>query len=171
MSSNNTIVVVIQELIQIVFSKIKRYIRHVGFMVVFTTIILLGLFVSMFYKVAHIEEVVVKISQAPIIQLEYFGRYYTTAYSDRRAETDDTPRITSTGGIVNESVIAVSQDLLGSKLKYGDVIYIEELHTIRTVGDVMNARWTKRFDVFYNNRKTVDTFGCRKLTYYRVIVK
>ena len=130
----------------------------------------LGLVWVIFVGIQYGKDIIpqIKFTGVPLFKFKYIGYYDTTSYSDRVEETDSTPNITSTDRRVRKNVVAISQDLLKSRLKYGDIVYIEELNEFRVVEDCMNVRITKRFDLFYFDRNKVDNFGLKKFHYYKV---
>ena len=101
--------------------------------------------------------------------LEYIGQYECTGYSAVEKWTDQTPFLTSRGLPVHTSLIAASQDLLEEKIiSYGDILYIKELDRLAIVGDTMNKRIKKRFDLFFWSQQEAKDFGLKKLTFYRL---
>lgn len=83
----------------------------------------------------------------------------STAYSSDVAQTDSTPFITASGTTVHHGVVAANFLPIGSKIKipdyYGDEIFVVE--------DRMNARYTKRLDIWMASRAEAKQFGIRKV--------
>jgi 3D (Asp-Asp-Asp) domain-containing protein len=85
----------------------------------------------------------------------------STAYSSEVAQTDSTPCITANGYDVCESgeenVIAANFLKFGTKVKipdlFGDRIF--------TVQDRMNARYTKRIDIWMTSKPRAIKYGIR----------
>ncbi len=154
--------------------EIVTYLSTILTVMLLVIILVLTLFIAALNKFSRVESelALIRSNQIPPFQMIYLGKYYTTAYSDRVRETDNSPRTTSIGWHVSRNVIAASQDMFkNGVVKYGDVVYIKELNEIRTIGDTMNRRWKERFDLFYYDRSMADRFDNKKFTYYRVVTK
>lgn len=96
----------------------------------------------------------------------YIGTQIITSYQSIKAQTDDSPFITSIGERVHQDGVAVSQDQLcpagkgcrrnvkmfcnTSKVHYKDVVWIEDIG-FKIVNDCMNERHRNRFDVWVKN--------------------
>ncbi|GGN06726.1 hypothetical protein GCM10007092_22010 [Thermus composti] len=111
-------------------------------------------------------------SQKLVLTLE------ASAYTSSFRETDATPFITATGMRTRLGVLAVSRDLL-KILPFGTKVRLKDLGSIYgrgkgqfdylfrdrifVVADVMNARWTKKLDVWLPDRALALKFGRRIL--------
>jgi 3D (Asp-Asp-Asp) domain-containing protein len=92
-----------------------------------------------------------------------------TAYTSRKAETDDDPTIAAWGGKLKPGMkaIAVSHDLISAGLSKNTKVRIEGLEGHYVVMDKMNRRWKKRIDIYYGNDvKAAKKWGARKITIY-----
>ena len=87
-----------------------------------------------------------------------FTKITITAYSNRVEETSNHPEITASTFSVAEGEIAISQDLYNKKIFPGDFIWIPKLNRWFIVEDCMNARWTRRADIFTYDHKMADSF-------------
>lgn len=90
-----------------------------------------------------------------------------TSYRSVKNQTDNSPNWSSIGIHTNPWMLAVSRDFLrDGRLSYNDVVYIEDIG-YKIVGDVMNARYKNRLDVWvesYDKEKAFHTkFKNRKL--------
>lgn len=86
-----------------------------------------------------------------ILTSVFLGSMIVTSYRSVPNQTDSSPYLTSIGERVGRDGVAVSQDwLLTGKIKYGDWVYIEEIG-FKKVNDTMNARFSKRMDVWVTN--------------------
>lgn len=91
----------------------------------------------------------------------FVGNLQVTSYRSVRAQTDDSPFITSTGERVCRDGVAVSQDLLRSKrIKYGDWLYVEGIG-LKRVNDTMNKRHTNHIDVWVPSLEAEKSFHRR----------
>jgi len=90
-----------------------------------------------------------------------------TAYTNSRAETDDTPNITATGSRVEEGIVAVSRDLLKTIAPYGTLVSFEEhWDTGKSqkgrkfiVDDTMHPRKRMQVDIFVFDREEALKIG------------
>ena len=82
-----------------------------------------------------------------------------TAYSPRICETDDTPLTTAYMKKVRSDIVAVSRDIIiNHGWIPGQKIHIEGVG-IKTIGDLMNIRYTNRIDIFFWDVKQAQKFG------------
>lgn len=107
-----------------------------------------------------------------ILAIVLLGDYHVTAYQSVPNQTDASPFTTSIGERTSPHGVAVSQDLLANgTVKYGDLIYIEEVGW-RIVNDCMHERLTGRFDVWVPSNEAEKQFdkqfAKRKLRIWRV---
>ncbi len=107
-----------------------------------------------------------------IIIASLLGDCIVTSYRSVPNQTDDSPYITSIGEHVHPHGVAVSRDWLRSgMIKYGDVVYIEEIGW-KVVNDTMHERWQERFDVWVDKAQDEKRFhakyGKRKLRVWLV---
>lgn len=107
-----------------------------------------------------------------VIALALIGQLSVTAYRSIPSQTDESPYVTSIGERVNEHGVAVSQDLLkAGTLRYGDVIYIEDVG-FKVVNDTMHIRNRQHVDVWVPNydqeRAFHRKFKSRTLKIWRV---
>lgn len=83
-----------------------------------------------------------------------------TAYNSIPNQTDDTPFITASGTHVRSGVIAANFLPIGTRVRipeeFGDQIFVVE--------DRMNARYTKRLDVWMEDIADAREFGVRPVT-------
>lgn len=96
-----------------------------------------------------------------------------TVYNADPAQTDDTPFITASGKIIDNTNpighrwIAVSRDLEKHGFVFGAKVCVEgagDLDGIWTVQDRMNKRWKKRIDFLVNNERKLGKWHNVKLT-------
>ena len=73
-----------------------------------------------------------------------------TAYNSLSGQTSGHPSEAAWGDTLKPGMkaVAVSRDLLDSGLTYGTKIKIEGLKGTYVVRDKMNARWTKKIDIY-----------------------
>lgn len=136
-----------------------------GVISVFVTLIVFTLsFGSMMREFVHSNYVVMdrvnKIER--IINLESVQAVTVTAYSPRVRETDSTPFVNASMQRVAEGQIAVSRDLFKSGWVFGKKVYIEGFG-IFTIADLMNKRYEKRLDIFFNHTHKARKFGRKNL--------
>ena len=82
-----------------------------------------------------------------------------TAYSSTVDQCDATPHVTATNRPVRIGIVAVSDDLrkeLG--ITFGTRVLIPG-HGVFEVQDKMNSRWTRRVDIWHNDREAAMGFG------------
>lgn len=83
-----------------------------------------------------------------------------TAYNSIPNQTDDTPFITASGTHVRSGVIAANFLPIGTRVRipeeFGDQIFVVE--------DRMNARYTKRLDVWMEDISEARAFGVKPVT-------
>ncbi len=79
-----------------------------------------------------------------------------TAYNSLKSQTYGNPFETAWGDTLKEGMkaIAISRDLLDSGLTYGTKVKIEDLPGKYVVMDKMNARWTKKIDIYMGTSRT-----------------
>lgn len=90
-----------------------------------------------------------------------------TAYNSLKGQTQGNPFETAWGDTLKEGMkaIAISRDLLDSGLTYGTKVKIEDLPGKYVVLDKMNARWTKKIDIYMGtSRKDAIDWGNKKVT-------
>lgn len=96
------------------------------------------------------------------------GNLTVTSYRSVPEQTDDSPFFTSIGERVNNSGVAVSQDLLkAGVIKYGDILYVEG-YGFKVVNDTMNARHKNHIDLWVDSFEKEKAVGTQKLNIYRV---
>lgn len=82
-----------------------------------------------------------------------------TAYTSDVWQTDATPFITASGTTVRDGVVAANFLPIGTKVKipdkYGDQIFVVE--------DRMNARYSRRLDIWMDNIEQARRFGVQKI--------
>lgn len=84
-----------------------------------------------------------------------------SCYSSRRVETDDTPWTTADMSTVRPGIIAISRDLLrDTGIKMGQRVIIEG-YGVFEVRDVMNARWTRRVDIWLADATAAKRHGIK----------
>jgi len=124
----------------------------------------------------------------PTLILVFVAMVQVTAYQSVQSQTDDSPRVTSTGEYVGKHGMAVSRDLLDSGVvRYGDFMWIEDVG-IRYVNDCLNdtkcikrnadghclerAKITKQIDLWVPNLSEEDyvwkKFKNRKVKMWRI---
>jgi 3D (Asp-Asp-Asp) domain-containing protein len=90
-----------------------------------------------------------------------------TAYNSLKGQTQGNPFETAWGDTLKEGMkaIAISRDLLDSGLTYRTKVKIEGLPGKYVVLDKMNARWTKKIDIYMGaSRKDALDWGKKKVT-------
>ena len=90
-----------------------------------------------------------------------------TAYNSLRGQTLGNPTETAWGDTLKPGMkaIAVSRDLIDSGLTYGTKVKIEDLPGKYIVRDKMNARWTKKIDIYMDtSRSKALEWGNKKVT-------
>jgi len=93
-----------------------------------------------------------------------------TAYSPTVRQTDNTPRITAFNiQPVQGWTIAISWDLFKMGFNAGDKVYIyrdtqegRESLGVFQVQDLMNQRWEKRVDIFFESERDAYRFGIKE---------
>lgn len=86
-----------------------------------------------------------------------------TAYRSVQNQTDSSPFHTSIGHRTHPYGCAISRDLIGSVLNYGDIIYIPGFG-FRVVNDVMGPKATKSIDLWVASKSDEARVGVRKVT-------
>ena len=96
----------------------------------------------------------------------------STAYNSAPGQTDSSPHITATGTRTRFGVVALSRDLL-SFIPYGSRIRIQDLsgtsynrmlsNTVFIVEDTMNARMSRKVDVWMGTRSQALNWGSRSI--------
>jgi 3D (Asp-Asp-Asp) domain-containing protein len=83
-----------------------------------------------------------------------------TAYTSTSGETDATPSVTAFGIRLKPGmhIVAVSRDLEELGLTEGVRLRIDGLDGDWRVGDRMNARWTRKIDIYFGD----DTEACKR---------
>lgn len=108
-------------------------------------------------------------TDAPVVPRRLFKLPITvTGYSSTPDQTDSTPFITASNKRVRRGIIALSRDLLreftpGAPFSYGDKVELEGVGVFY-VEDTMNARFTKRADIWFTSRDAALRWGKRGLT-------
>ena len=90
-----------------------------------------------------------------------------TAYNSLRGQTLGNPTETAWGDTLKPGMraIAVSRDLIDSGLTHGTKVKIEGLPGKYIVRDKMNARWTKKIDIYMDTSRTKALeWGNKKVT-------
>jgi len=90
-----------------------------------------------------------------------------TAYNSLRGQTLGNPTEAAWGDTLKPGMkaIAVSRDLIDSGLTYGTKVEIENLPGKYIVRDKMNARWTKKIDIYMDtSRSKALEWGNKKVT-------
>lgn len=88
-----------------------------------------------------------------LIELEYetywIENVKCTFYTNTIEETDDTPNITASNRPVFDGIIALSRDFFNKdNVKFGDLVYVEEINKFFIIEDKMNARHQNSADIF-----------------------
>jgi len=97
------------------------------------------------------------------VSLKHVQKLTVTAYSPRRVETDDDPFINASMTPVSEGQIAVSRDLFNDGWVFYRYVYIKG-YGIFEIRDLMNVRYKKRIDVFFNDTRKARQWGVKRLT-------
>ena len=90
-----------------------------------------------------------------------------TAYNSLRGQTSGNPSETAWGDTLKPGMksIAVSRDLIDSGLTHGTKVKIEGLPGKYVVRDKMNARWTKKIDIYMGtSRSDAIEWGIKEVT-------
>ena len=83
-----------------------------------------------------------------------------TAYNNEPGQTDTTPNIMASGRYVYEGAVALSRDLLAKhKVKWGDLVCLENPGSCYIVEDTMNARYDNRVTEGSGNRVDIFLFS------------
>lgn len=90
-----------------------------------------------------------------------------TTYSNRKAETDDTPNRGACDMVVFEGSAAVSQDLFRKKFRCGDVVCVVKTRRCYVVQDTMNARFKNSLDIFMDKGRPAEE---RNVMYHSDVV-
>jgi 3D (Asp-Asp-Asp) domain-containing protein len=99
-----------------------------------------------------------------------------TSYRSVPEQTDDTPYNTSIGLHVRKGFCAVSQDLLGKEIHYGDVLYVEilgkhkELSRSCFVADTMNKRIKRGIDFWVATKAEERAIDVRRGRVFKIHV-
>lgn len=94
-------------------------------------------------------------------------RVSASAYNSLPEQTDDTPRLTASGVILEPGmrVIAVSPDLFELGLRYGMLVRIDGQPGEWRVVDRMASRWQRSIDLYMGeDRSAARAWGRRKVT-------
>ncbi|MEM5778704.1 MAG: hypothetical protein QXK49_03695 [Candidatus Aenigmatarchaeota archaeon] len=88
-----------------------------------------------------------------LIELEYETYWVEnvkcTFYTNTVEETDSTPNITASNRPVFDGIIALSRDFFSKdNVKFGDLVYVEEINKFFIIEDKMNARHQNSADIF-----------------------
>lgn len=90
-----------------------------------------------------------------------------TAYNSLRGQTLGNPTEAAWGDTLKPGMkaVAVSRDLIDSGLTYGTKVRIDDLPGEYVVRDKMNARWTKKIDIYMGtSRSKAMEWGNKKVT-------
>jgi len=90
-----------------------------------------------------------------------------TAYSSSFDQCDDDPFITASNTRVRSGIIALSRDMLqrynpDAPFHWGDRVHIEGVGQF-IVADAMNARYTRRADIWFPDRSSARKWGVQQL--------
>lgn len=114
-------------------------------------------------RIAAMQNQLVDFGQLPVADLRgpsYTMVVPTTAYNSEEGQTDSTPFITASGTRVRHGVVAANFLPIGTRVKipnyYGDQIFVVE--------DRMNARYTKRMDIWMEKKSDALAWGIRNVT-------
>ncbi len=107
-------------------------------------------------------------AQAQLSSLDANGAFFTpnysqpetiyvtiTGYSPSPDETDSTPRITASNTVVRPGIVASNSLRMGTKVKL-PTLFGEETFVVE---DRMNARYSTRLDVFFEQKEEARAFG------------
>jgi len=88
-----------------------------------------------------------------------------SGYTSRSCETDNTPFVTAANTSTRRGVIALSRDLVrrytpGAPFEFGDVVHLNGIGDF-VVEDVMNERWSRRADIWFESVPQALRFGRR----------
>jgi 3D (Asp-Asp-Asp) domain-containing protein len=109
-------------------------------------------------------------SAADSYHSKVYETVHITAYTSSVAETDSTPFHTSTGQRVRSGIVAFSPDMVrryGYKAKVSIVRYLPSrgcnskalTYSSFIVEDTTNPRFTKRMDIWFQNRSAALSYG------------
>lgn len=84
-----------------------------------------------------------------------------TAYSPTVEECDGDPFITASMRRVRPGIVAVSRDLFAQGWVFGKKVYVKG-HGVFEIADLMNKRYTKRMDIFFQDTGEARRFGKRQ---------
>jgi 3D (Asp-Asp-Asp) domain-containing protein len=90
-----------------------------------------------------------------------------SGYTSRICETDSTPFVTAANTPTRPGVIALSRDLLrrytpGAPFEFGDVVHLSGIGDF-IVEDVMNGRWERHADIWFEHLDDARQFGRRRV--------
>jgi 3D (Asp-Asp-Asp) domain-containing protein len=90
-----------------------------------------------------------------------------SGYTSRPEECDDTPFVTASMTNTRRGVLALSRDLVrrytpGAPFDFGDVVHLNGIGDF-VVEDVMNGRWERRADIWFESLPEAREFGRRRV--------
>jgi len=92
------------------------------------------------------------------------GTSTVTAYSSTIGQTDSSPFTTANGTHVKDGIIAANFLPFGTKVQFPELFG----NKVFTVEDRMNARYYKKFDIWFAEHNQAKQFGAKYLTYHVV---
>ncbi|MEM4460877.1 MAG: hypothetical protein QXY70_01930 [Nanopusillaceae archaeon] len=119
-------------------------------------IAIMFLFFFVYYKTKKTKSTNFEISfsvKFNLLELEYETYWVEnvkcTFYTNTVEETDSTPNITSSNRPVFDGIIALSRDFFNKdNVKFGDLVYVEEINKFFIVEDKMNSKHQNSADIF-----------------------
>lgn len=105
------------------------------------------------------DQIVTEPVAVPIVPVATY-RIDITAYTSTPQECDADPFITADGSVVRDGIIAANFLPFGTKVRipdyFGDKVF--------EVRDRMNTRYTRRVDIWMNNKRTMNDWGLKHTT-------
>ena len=84
-----------------------------------------------------------------------------TSFNSHKHQTDGSPFITASGSRVSFQTLALSQDLIGEYIEFGDTVQIILIKNF-IAEDIMNKRFKNRADAWSDNYENSKEFGIKK---------
>ena len=104
-----------------------------------------------------------------VAELVLLGLLQVTSYRPIPSQTDSSPTWTSIGDRTTKYGIAVSQDLLRSKVvKYGDILCVDR-YGCRVVNDCMGDRHSWAIDMLVFTKAEEKRVGIRRLKVWKLV--
>lgn len=110
----------------------------------------------------------------PMLMLVSTMTFQITSYRSVPEQTDSTPFYTSIGLHVRKGFCAVSRDVLGNQINYGDVLYVQvtekpDLSRYCFVADTMNKRIRRGIDFWVASKTEERLINVRHGHVYKLI--